>query len=978
MRRLGPRNEIIKRALLVMLLLIIWPLLRGLGRGDSRKMKRNAAWAFRGLLIGVLTLSVGIQPTTAESGSTNPPILAIDKEMVLVPEPTADPLRIDPRTVTVTFAGQGLSIVSSGPVSAWKTVIYLDPALATPDGIRTSTASLAEAAPALVDFGPVSIVVADPFTDTYVEESRDAEEIQSVLDELTGLADAAGEIVALRQELAEDSTDLDAESRQLALQEEFEIQQESQLELMRWLSRQNAQGPHLLILVQDGFDLTNLPPEMSEAHGRVARTLAAAGWTVLPMVPDSSDAGLLPGRLETMQALASDSGGMVIGGDLEIGRALRSLDSAISVRVRLSGIPDGIPRPIEFGSSQEGVRIRAPKWSTLSAPIALTEVRALQTLEEPDLMVGPWSTSGILRPDPEAPPSARGFAALLEAMTELRGGAIPDKPVFRVSLLLFQMEGAPQIAHDLAAPTDLSGAEAWLYRKRLTVSENLAAAAVVVEELVSGQWGSAPLELTDRALPTEGRQIAIWDAPDLINTPRSGMIASAPEEEDVVIRVLPPKKRPAVDKIRFETLVSSPIVDRVTFSVDGEQVATDDKAPFSATLDLGPEVEMHQIKVEAYTASGARLGSHQITVNPKDDSFLVRIADIANPLGGIQTVTAEVRVPRDAQLDRVEFYWNETLVETLRQAPFQIELPVPETGAQTFVRVAAYLQDGTWIDDAQLLGDTAISERVQVNLIELHVMVTDRDNKPVEGLGPDDFTVRLGREEQKIERLGFAEDVPLVLGVVIDTSESMWPLMVDTQKAGAQFIANTLTEGDSAFLVDFDTQPRLAQETTTDVMTLLRTFSRFEPDGLTALYDAVIFSMLQFEEAEGRKALVLLSDGDDVKSRYGPRRCIQFGKRLGVPVYIISLAGVHNSRRNLRRIDLEGITEGTGGRVFYITEMSELAEAYSTINRELRSQYILTFSMDRELTELELEEVEVSVEGKGLSVRGVVGGQQVQ
>lgn len=58
--------------------------------------------------------------------------------------------------------------------------------------------------------------------------------------------------------------------------------------------------------------------------------------------------------------------------------------------------------------------------------------------------------------------------------------------------------------------------------------------------------------------------------------------------------------------------------------------------------------------------------------------------------------------------------------------------------------------------------------------------------------------------------------------------------------------------------------------------------------------------------------------------------------------------------------------------------MSELAEAYSTINRELRSQYILTFSTDSELSEIELEEVDVSVEGKGLEVRGVVGGQRVQ
>ena len=131
-------------------------------------------------------------------------------------------------------------------------------------------------------------------------------------------------------------------------------------------------------------------------------------------------------------------------------------------------------------------------------------------------------------------------------------------------------------------------------------------------------------------------------------------------------------------------------------------------------------------------------------------------------------------------------------------------------------------------------------------------------------------------------------------------------------------------------------------------------------------------------EAEGRKALVLLTDGDDYRSRYGPRRCIQYGRRLGVPVYIISLAGIHGPRRNLRRLDLESITEGTGGQVYYISDMAELDQAYASINRELRSQYVLTFSTDRELSERELDEIEVGMDRKGLKVRAVVGGQRVQ
>ena len=943
--------------------------------------------------LGVPCASLLAQSAIREQPPGTPPVLTVEKQIVLVPQTATPGLPIEPRGLSVVFDGRPQEVISVGPSRDWRFVIYVDPALSTPDGIVGSVAALIERAPMLTEMGSVEIVVADPFTETYLEASRDSDRVAETLEELEGLSDAAGEILALRGELvAGGGTDLSSQSRLLALQEEVELLQESRLELLRWLSGQTTKGPRCLILIQDGFDLgaafadrlANEPSDgfaqtlaqTTQAHGRLAATLAAAEWTVVPVGLESAQSDLLPGRSETLAFLADATGGALVAHTDQLGQVLRQLGNALVVSTRVASIPDGVPRPFEIRTSPSDSSFKSPRWASVSTPIGLSDIRTLQTLEEADLLVGPLSTTGVIRPDTEAAPLPEGFPGVLEAMTDLERLDRRD-PVFRISLLLLQMDGPPQTVHDLVAPGDLTGADAWLYRHGLLVTENLAAGAVVVEELKSGLWGSAPLELSEQGLPTVGRNVAIWDAPEVSQRPPTTM-ARRTEEEKAVIRVLPPKRRPVVGKTRFETLVSSPIIDTVAFLLDGQEVGKDDNAPYSVSLDLGPEVAMHKIGVVGFAANGARLGSHEITINPRDDSFQVRITEIANPLGGIQNVTAEVRVPGEAELDRVEFYWNETLVETVKQPPFQIELPTPDPGAQAFVRVAAYLTDGTWIDDAQLLGEGSISERVEVNLVELHVVVTDRDDKPVEGLQAEDFTIRLGRQEQQIQRLGFAEDVPLTLGVVIDTSESMYTLMVETQQAGAQFVANTLTDGDAAFLVDFDTQPRLAQDTTTDLMTLLKTFNRFQPDGATAMYDAIIFSMLQFEEREGRKALVLLTDGDDYKSRYGPRRCIQYGKRLGVPVYILSLAGIHNARRNLRRIDLEGITEGTGGQVFYIKELGELTEAYTKINQELRSQYIITFATDRELGEVELEQIKVEVEGKGLSVRGVVGGQQVQ
>ncbi len=941
--------------------------------------------------------------TTPLSAQRNPPaslagastLLTTGQELVLLPSAQSDSAAIDPRSLAVVFDGRPQTVSGIGPVNQWRFVLYVDPRLSTPDGITGSTRILGEAAERLVELGSVEVVVADPFTESYLEASRDAESVREALFEIEDLADGAGEILALRDELEAvlADSDRDEQSRLLALQEEAELLQESRLELLRWLSGQTRQGPSCLILIQDGFDLgavfsgqhspaeTDSSPQIlaqvTQAHASLGATLSAAGWTVVPLGLESAGSDLLPGRDETLRFLADSTGGSLVVDEAGLASVLNQISQALVVRAEITGVPDGAPRPIEIQYSTAREQFQAPQWAAVGTPLTLSEIRTLQTLEEADLLVGPLSTVGIIRPDAEAAPRQDGFPGIMEVMTDL-GRIDRGKAVFRISLLLIQTDGPPDTAHDLVSPGDLADADTWLYKNRLLVTESLAAGAVVVEDLTSGLWGSAPLELAEQSLSTEGRKVAVWEAPAAPRGTPPSAVNRPTATEQAVIRVLPPKRRPVVGNTRFQTLVSSPIIDAVAFLLDGQELARDDRAPFAASLDLGPEVDMHRIGVVAYAANGARLGSHEIVVNPRDDSFQVRITEISNPLGGIQNVTAAVRVPAESQLDKVEFYWNETLVETQRQPPFKIELPTPDPGAQAFVRVAAYLTDGTWIDDAQLLGEGSISERVEVNLVELHVVVTDKDDRPVEGLEQQDFTVRLGRQEMEIQRLGFAEDVPLTLGVIIDTSESMYPLMVDTQKAGAQFVANTLTDGDAAFLVDFDTQPRLAQDTTGDLMTLLKAFNRFQPDGYTAMYDAIIFSMLQFEERQGRKALVVLTDGDDVKSRYGPRRCIQYGQRLGVPVYIVSLAGVHYARRNLRRLDLEGITEGTGGQVFYITELSELSEAYDRINQELRSQYILTFATDRELSEVELEEIKVEVEGKGLSVRGVVGDQRVQ
>jgi VWFA-related protein len=522
---------------------------------------------------------------------------------------------------------------------------------------------------------------------------------------------------------------------------------------------------------------------------------------------------------------------------------------------------------------------------------------------------------------------------------------------------------------ETAQPGDLSRAEAWHYRRQLDIPPDTAEAVVVIEDLRNGLWGAANVDIGGSPLSVEGLQV-------VEHTTGAGTGRSE-GSRDVVVRLLPPRKRPVTGRTRFNTLISNPAVRRVDFYLDGEMVVSDDRPPFAASLDLGPEPDAHAIRAVAYSRTDAAMGEHSIIVNPERGSFAVRITR-ASPAeaAGLQ-IEADVNIPPGETIDRVEFYRNETLVARLEAPPWQARLSGDEPGPSDYVRVAAFLESGESMEDARLLSSPGIEERVEVNLVELNVVVTDREDAPVRGLEPDNFAVFFRGRPHDIQRFALAEEIPLVLGLVIDTSESMVTLMTDTKKAGAQFLGETLREGDQAFLVDFDTRPRLAREATDDFIALLRQFNSLRPEGFTALYDAIIFSLLQFEEATGRKALVLLTDGDDYRSKYGPRRCIQYGRQLGVPVYIISLGALQSPRRGFRRIDLEGITEGTGGKVFYISEMEELSAAYAQINDELRSQYVLAFATDHPLTDEEFSAVDVKVTDKELSVRTVVGGQSL-
>jgi len=601
--------------------------------------------------------------------------------------------------------------------------------------------------------------------------------------------------------------------------------------------------------------------------------------------------------------------------------------------------------------------------------------------------------------------TARGQQGSLTVVARLGEGR--GELALGISLVVEDRDGATWIRHHEAAAA--AGTDLWSFEAELELPGEIRDLVVVVEEIGSGRWGAAVADREEELAVPAGAlasaRAGLWsifeepvpaagaagrageertaEAGSQDRGIEAGGPGSAADEGDeagrgTVIRILAPRSRKLAGPTRIETLVSDFEVARVSFLLAGREVASDDKEPFEARIELAGPGTPQRLEVQAFDGAGHTLGTDALTLNETARSFRVHLARVEGvPSQGAITVEAEVSVPSRMVLDRVELYFNQDLAARFDAPPYQARIETPNATGQDFVRAVAYASDGTSVEDVALLGVEGVSEQLDVTLVELYTVVTDRDGHPVRDLQKEDFTLRYNGRRPAIERLSFATDVPLLLGLVIDTSASMETILLQTKQAAAQFLNQILGRGDRAFLVDFSTRPRLRHRATEKLMELIGAFRGMRADGATALYDSILFSLVEFTDGPGRRALVMLTDGDDYRSHFGPNRAIRDARRLGVPIYIIAFGaeGREGGISGTGRLELEAVTEQSGGRLYLIDRVEDLAAAYGEIEKELRSQYLLTFYAEGAPDDLDRREVAVEVRGKGREARVVVGAE---
>ncbi|HET7433156.1 MAG TPA: VWA domain-containing protein [Thermoanaerobaculia bacterium] len=427
-------------------------------------------------------------------------------------------------------------------------------------------------------------------------------------------------------------------------------------------------------------------------------------------------------------------------------------------------------------------------------------------------------------------------------------------------------------------------------------------------------------------------------------------------------------------RTRFQTLVRDARVDKVVFSLDEHVVETVNTPPFSARIDLGSDARSHAIHVQALGRDGKPIGDDTLRVNERHDLFGIRITSPrGGSVSGTTHVSLDIQRPADATLTAVDLYWNEEKKATLQSAPYETDLALP-SGVGS-LRAVATLADGRTAQDAVTLNLSGYSENVDVELVEMYVRVNDAKGQPMANLPPSAFTLLDRGVPQEVVRAEFIDRPPLRIGVALDTSPSMREELPDAQLAAEDFLRTAITSNAQAFVVRFDDAPHLLHESSSDIESLTSRIGLVRPSGMrTAMYDALMFALLQFEDVPGKKALVVVSDAEDSSSRYSAEDVVAFAKKLGVSIYAIVLKSVTRASTVPRRVDekrdyrreLNALTGETGGEVFFLASGHNLPAVYREIDDRLGGHYVVTFrpvATNRKAGEYRPIEVRVNAPG---------------
>jgi VWFA-related protein len=274
-------------------------------------------------------------------------------------------------------------------------------------------------------------------------------------------------------------------------------------------------------------------------------------------------------------------------------------------------------------------------------------------------------------------------------------------------------------------------------------------------------------------------------------------------------------------------------------------------------------------------------------------------------------------------------------------------------------------------DDPQ---SAMVTLHARVNEVNVLFIATDKHGKFVRDLGQNDFSILDDHKPpQAILNFRRETDLPLHLGLLIDVSGSVDSRFDFEQDAATRFMEHTLRAGfDKAFVVGFNSHSQLVQDFTDNVQLLAAGVHKLHDSGGTALYDAVYHAckekfLKDRPDRPVRKAIVIVSDGEDNQSEFSKAQAIEMAQRAEVIIYAISTDDSGLVMRGDKV--LEQLAEATGGRAFFPFKMKDITHSFAAIEDELRSQYVVSYKPANFDADGRYRSIEISSLKKDLQVR---------
>jgi VWFA-related protein len=323
-------------------------------------------------------------------------------------------------------------------------------------------------------------------------------------------------------------------------------------------------------------------------------------------------------------------------------------------------------------------------------------------------------------------------------------------------------------------------------------------------------------------------------------------------------------------------------------------------------------------------------------------------------------VVLKALVDPPSAVTRVAFFVDGREVCTVTQAPFECDWNAGPDVAERQLRVVATQTNGLRLVRTRRTQGLGVTEKVDVDVVQVTVTVTNDRGEFVAGLPQSAFHVLEDGKPQAITYFA-SEDVPLELVVAVDISGSMGTAMPKVKQAVKAFLGAVPAENRLSLLGFNDTVFALTRRPTDPPEERVKAVDRLAAWGATALYDVIVRGIDMLGARTGRKALVVFSDGEDQGSHVTLDQVEQRLQASDVTLYMIG-EGRALSVDRLKK-GMERLSSQTGGRLFAMASIDDLSKAFDTLLEELSHQYLIGYPPPGDVRDGKFHEIKVRVDG---------------